>query len=212
MTPIRIALADDHTLFRDGISRILSSHKGLDVRIESANGRELLEKIGRQRVDVVVTDISMPDIDGEMLARHISKDFKGIQVLALSMHDSLYHIKKMLAAGARGYVLKEANPEELVTSLKQVNQGKMAFCSGSLAVLTRNVAGWQHNDNHLTQREMVVLKLIFDERSDQEIAGLLRISLKTVANDRKELFRKTNTKTPIGLVKWVIDKGGLDGL
>lgn len=211
MNSIRIGLADDHALFRGGIHRILSSEPTFEVRIEAANGRELLEKMTRQKVDVVITDISMPDMDGEMVTRLISRDYKNIHVLALSMHDSLFHIRKMLAAGAKGYVLKEANPDELVASLRQVSLGKLSLCSGSLAVLTRDVVGdATGNELALSHREMVVLKLIFDELSEQEIADFLKVSLKTVANDRKELLRKTNSKTTVGLVKWVIDRGGID--
>lgn len=187
---------------------MLQTNPTFDIRIEAENGNDLLDQLSRQKVDVVITDISMPEMDGEEVARTLSRDHKDIKVIALSMHDDLFHIKRMIDAGVKGYVLKSANPPELLMSVSQVKMGKMYFCSGTMSTLVKEVmSDAERNANALTEREAKVLRMIYDEVSEQDMADQLGVATKTIQHDKKELFRKTGAQSVVGLVKWLLKNG-----
>lgn len=207
MQSIKIGLADDHHLFRNGVKNALEADPHLEVKLEAADGEELLQKMTRQRVDVVVTDINMKPMDGIQMTKIIKRDFKGVKVVGLSMYGFSFHIRKMLDAGAEGYMMKSASPDELVCSVKQVLGGKMFFCKETSEVLLSELVKTKGRHPILTERDFQVLDLIFQEKSEEFIARELETSQKTIHRTIVELMDKLGVETKVGLVKWIIEKG-----
>lgn len=205
MNAIRIGLVDDHTLFREGIVRILKEDTSLHIRIEASSGKELLDKMVRTKVDMVFTDISMPEMDGIEVTRLIRRDFKEVPVVGLSMLGQQHYIQEIMDAGASGFVMKSALPTEMVEAVKQAVKGKTFFCKETTNVLFKELG--RTKGPNLSARELEVLRLIFEEKTETEIADHLGVSPKTIHNDIKGLKEKLEVKNNVGLAKWVITNG-----
>lgn len=212
-TPIRIVIADDHAIFRDGFKLLLKDQERLLLAGEAGNGQELLELVVREHPDVVVTDIKMPGMDGVELCQKIRREFPSIQVIALSMFNDDYLIIDMLEAGARGYLLKNTTREELLEAVTAVHEGDSYYCSATSIKLARLIAESKfhphkaHPQVRFTDREKEVIRLICEQLTSKEIASQLRLSIRTVESHRENIQEKTGARNLAGIVIYAIRTG-----
>jgi len=212
MNKIRVLVADDHKIFRDGVRSILEKEKDMEVVDEAATGSEVLDKIGRSAVDVIVLDIDMGKPDGIAVTEAISRDHPDVKILVLSMIGLHDFVIRALEKGATGYILKNAGKDEMLTAIRSVAKGDSYFSREVSAILIEQLhrpgpARRHLSDIPLSPREVEVLKLIAQEYSNAEIAGRLYISIRTVDTHRRNLLEKLEVKNTAGLVKYAIRKG-----
>jgi DNA-binding NarL/FixJ family response regulator len=192
----------------DGLSAILSHYPEIEIIKSYTNGNLLVEEINTVQPDIVLTDISMPMIDGYEMTKQIKKLRPATQVIAVSMSGNIADINKMLDVGISGYVLKNAGNQELIDAIRKVAQGKMYFSDDVTEEMVKNKhtkPEKKEDQPTLTDRELEILKLIVQELSNAEIADKLYISERTVETHRKNMIRKFNTKTIVGLIKYALD-------
>ena len=215
METIRVAVVDDHEMFRKGIIGILVESEQFDVTLEAANGQEFLDKLESIAVDVVLLDLEMPVLSGMdacKMAREKSSDLK---ILILTMHKTPHFMVHMMENGANGYLVKESGPEELEEAIVKVHQTGYYFSDAvSRAMLLRIDGGSKKTQkieeslhNELSKREQEVLELICQELTTPEIAEKLYLSPRTVEGYRKQLLEKTGTRNTAGLVIWAVRQG-----
>ncbi len=214
MGKILVMLVDDHAIVRAGLRMLLQAQADMEIVGEVEAGRAAVAKARELMPDVVLMDISLPDIDGFEATQQIKRALPNVAVLALTMHESDEYFFKMLQAGASGYVPKKAAPTDLVTAIRTVHGGGM-FLYPSVAkalvhdYLSRVAEGGGERASYdgLTDREHEVLKMIADGLSNQEIADKLTISVKTVERHRANIMSKLNLHSRTELVKYAIRKG-----
>jgi len=204
---IKVAIADDHQMFIDGLHSILKDVSDITIVADAKDGLELIKAVEKETPDVVLTDIRMPGMDGIAATKYLKEHYPEIPVMALSMFDQEEEIIEMLKAGASGYIIKKAGKDELVTAIhKLVNQRK--YFSPSIS---GKVDKWINNPDEinskseLTRRERQILKLIAEGKTSQQIAKNLKISKYTVDTHRKNIHKKLDIKTNTGLVKYVLE-------
>lgn len=210
----RIILADDHQMFRRGVKRIIQENEELEVVGEANDGLQLLELIKQSPPDMVIVDVSMPNLRGLEATREIKMNHPEIRVIILTMHKDKEYLYHALSAGAEGYLLKEDADVELFAAIKTIRQGG-AYISPLLAPqLTDIFLERQRPQGEgrlpteiLTTREREIIKLIAEGKSSKDIAGLLYISSRTVHHHRANIMRKLNFKKTADLVKYAIQKG-----
>ena len=211
MASYRIVLADDHTLFREAIKRSIEKMPGLEVLAEASDGLELLEVLKAAPADLVIVDISMPNLRGIEATREIKQQYPGIKVLVLTMHKSREHLLSALRSGADGYLLKENAFGDLLAAIEAIRQHKTyisPLLMEELADVMRELSsGKDQEAEPLTHREIEVIKLIAEGKSAKEIGELLCISIATVRTHRHNVKRKLNLKKQADLVKYAIRKG-----
>lgn len=211
--PINLAIADDHKIFRNGLKATLEDCPDFNLLIEASNGKELIGQLSTRVPDVILMDIKMPEMDGMQTTTHISQHFKQVKVLALSMHNEDKYIVDMMKAGASGYLLKNAEPEEIIEAIQTVYNKGFYFNEHLSVTLIKQLVGPGHSVNSnqhqidLNEREIEVLKLVCQEYSNQEIADKIFLSVRTVEGYRARLFEKTGSKNLVGLVIFAIKKG-----
>jgi len=204
----KVILVDDHQMLIDGLSAILAANENIEILKTFTNGNLLLEELHELQPEIILTDISMPDIDGYELTKKIKQQNPSIQVIALSMSGSIADINKMLDVGISGYVLKNVGNQELIEAIYKVAQGKMHFSDDVTEEMVKNKhakPNKQEDQVKLTERELEILKLIVQELNNAEIADKLFISERTVETHRKNMIRNFNTKTIVGLIKYAMD-------
>jgi DNA-binding NarL/FixJ family response regulator len=209
--PIRIVLADDHEIFRDGFKAMLKKQPSVELIGEASNGEELIEITRKLKPDVVVTDIKMPKVDGLQATKILSGEFPGIGIIALSMIDEETLIFDMMEAGAKGYLLKNAHKTEIIEAIKAVNEGQPYYCNGTSAKLTRMIAksdkipfNKKSSRPELSQKEIEVIFLICQEKTNKEIADHLNLSIRTIEGYRDRIFEKIGAKNSAGVVVYAI--------
>jgi DNA-binding NarL/FixJ family response regulator len=200
---ITVLLVDDHSLVRRGFRRILEDEEGMKVVGEAANGVEAIRMAQELKPNVVVMDLSMPELDGVQATKEISKDLPNTKVLVLSMHAEDNYVRNALDAGAKGYLLKSAIDVDLVGAIKAVADGQRYMGSG-LKYVAREA---DDELNRLTPREKQVLQLIAQGKSNKDIAALLDLSVNTVSVHRANLMEKMNIHRTAELVLFAIRKG-----
>jgi DNA-binding NarL/FixJ family response regulator len=214
MKPINLAIVDDHKIFRNGLKATLEDYPDFKLLIEASNGKELIGQLATYAPDVILMDIKMPEMDGMQTTAYIHQHFKQIKVLALSMHNEDKYIVDMMKVGASGYLLKNAEPEEIIEAIQTVYDKGFYFNEHLSVTLIKQLvgpgnyvdsAGQQQVD--LNDREIEVLKLVCQEHSNQEIADKIFLSVRTVEGYRARLFEKTCSKNLVGLVIFAIKKG-----
>jgi DNA-binding NarL/FixJ family response regulator len=208
MKKIKILLVDDHALIREGIKNSLMNHEHLDVA-EAVNGKEAIDQIAHTNFDLVIMDISMPEMSGTEATSIITKKYPNLNVLMLSMHTDESHIREALKAGALGYILKNTDMEELLEAIVTVSNGEPYFNKEvSAKIMNQLVRGKENNQSNglskLTNRETEILKLISEEYTNHEIADKLFISSRTVDTHRRNLIQKLQAKNTAGLVRYAI--------
>ena len=211
MNKTKIVIADDHHILLDGLNAMLQKQADMEVAGMYDNGSELFDDLKNTKPHVALVDINMPGMTGDVLTKKIKEFFPDIFVITLSMHDDAVHIMDMIEAGVSGYLLKNVNDKELVEAIRQVAQGKMYFSSEVSEKITSMVVQQQKRLNEpeeskLTERELEILKLIAQEYSNAQIADTLFISERTVETHRKNMLRKTNNKTVVGLIRYAMER------
>jgi len=213
MKPINLAIADDHKIFRNGLKATLEDYPDFNLLAEASNGKELIGLLTEYTPDVVLMDIKMPEMDGMQTTAYINQNHKNVKVLALSMHNEDKYIVDMMRAGASGYLLKNAEPEEIIEAITTVHNKGFYFNEHLSVTLIKQLVGPGHSDNiaqqnvELNDREVEVLKLVCQECSNQEIADKIFLSVRTVEGYRARLFEKTGSKNLVGLVIFAIKRG-----
>ncbi|MCB0657383.1 MAG: response regulator transcription factor [Saprospiraceae bacterium] len=208
---IRIFIADDHKIFRDGLVSLLSREDDMIVVAQAASGKEVLEQLHTVSPDLLILDIHMPGMPGEAICKWVKEQSPQMPVLVLSMHDESTYILKMLEAGASGYLLKEAGATELLQAIRTVAKGDTYYSQHvSQTILHQLIRGKQQRETNripLTKRELEVLRLIAEEYSNQEIADKLFISVRTVDTHRTNIIDKLDVKNTAGLVRYALKHG-----
>jgi DNA-binding NarL/FixJ family response regulator len=214
---IRVLLADDHTILRDGIRALLSQEPDIDVVGSANNGEELLELLAYTSTEVVLMDINMPVLDGFAVMPLLQAQFPQVRVLVLSMLDNENYVHRMLQAGAAGYILKNANRAEIVYSIRTVAAGK-PFLSTELGLMllqrlmhrpsAHSIGqGPGRKAGELSTREMEILRLIAEGLTNAEIADRLFTSKRTVETHRQNIIEKTQVKNTAALIRYAVSQG-----
>ena len=212
-TPIRIVLADDHDIFRDGFNVMLKKQSQFKLVGEASNGTELIEVTEKLMPDVVITDIKMPKLDGIEAARIITSKFPGIYIIALSMFDDDNLIIDMLEAGARGYLLKSAHKNEIFDAIRSVYNNETYYCKSTSGKLIQMIAQSRFNPHKQTpkplfsKKEIEVIKMICQEASNKEIASRLFLSTRTIEGYRNRIQARIKAKNTAGIVIYAIKNG-----
>jgi DNA-binding NarL/FixJ family response regulator len=212
MSAIRILVADDHEIVRQGLRGLVEAQPGWEVVGEAVDGREAVDQAKRLRPDVVVLDVSMPNLNGLEATRQIRKALPDTEVLVLTMHDSEPLVREVLEAGARGYVLKSDAGRELVTALETVHDHKPYLTSrvseivldGFLRSGGTNEAATPPRTVRLSPREREIAQLLAEGKSNKEVAVTLDISVKTAETHRTNLMRKLDLHSISELVRYAI--------
>ena len=204
---ITLALVDDHRIVIDGLLSMLKGHDTFQFAFATTDPREVIDKLHEQPVDVLLTDVMMPGINGTMLAKNVRESFPDIKILALSMSGEGDVINEMINdADISGYVLKNIGKQELIRAIEKIASGNVYFSEDVIEELKRtSMRRKQNEDAHLTDREVEIIRLIEKEYNNRQIAETLFISERTVETHRKNIFRKTNTNSVIGLVKYAYE-------
>ena len=209
---IKCLIVDDHQVLIDGIKAIFDYSESIEISAEALNGKDAIEKVRENEIDVVLLDINLPDLSGFDVCKALKSEDKDITIIALTMHSEAGYITKMVKAGVDGYVLKNTGKKEMELAIQSVINGKRYF---SQEVTDKLLAGMQQAKKprtsdfiqKLTRREKEILQLIVEELTTEEIAQKLFIGKTTVASHRNSLLRKLNAKNTAGLVKAAYEFG-----
>jgi len=210
---IRVFLADDHTVVRDGLRFILEAQSDITVVGDAANGRQAVTQVQKLKPDVVIMDIAMPDLNGIEATMEIRQACPSTQVVILSVYSTAEYIYRGLAAGARGYLLKESAGTEVVTAVRAVHAGRRYLCKKIADTMIddyvrqRKAALEKSPLERLSLREREVLQLVVEGKSSKEIANILHLSPKSVETYRSRIMQKLNINDIPGLVKFAIQHG-----
>lgn len=209
MNKIRILIADDHAIMRDGIRAMLSIHGDLDIVGEAANGEEAVAKALELRPDIIIMDTAMPGIDGIEATRRIVKKIHQAKVLILAEYSNREYIVSAIKAGAAAYIPKKAVGSELISAVRSVHQaGSFLYPSAAVEIIKEYLRGAEEDPyQRLTAREKDILKLLAEGNTSREIAETLRVSLKTVNGHRVEIRKKLDLSSRADLVKYAIRRG-----
>jgi len=213
MDPIRVFLVDDHRIFLEGLGRLIQDHPFMKIIGTAGNGRAALKEIRSLQPDVVLMDISMPHLNGLEATRIITGASPKTKVLILSMHESEAFLRRVLEAGAIGYLLKDSTADELFLAIEEVHKGN-SYLSPSLArklindyIESRKTGRGKDTEPLLTGKEREVLQLLAEGNSNQAIANSLDLSPKTVETHRKKIMKKLNLRNITDLVRYAIRMG-----
>lgn len=205
----RILLVDDHQMILDGLSYIFQQSKSLEVVAKVNSVKDALRILENIKIDIVITDIDMPEISGLELLSKVKEMSDTIKVIMLSMHSDNQLVRKVMQKGADGYILKTANEEDMIMAVNQVIDGKKYFSP----TITENLLSDQKTpfkNEYLTDREVEVLKLIAEGLNSAQIGDQLHISARTVDTHRTNLMRKLEIKNIAGLVRYAMKSNLLD--
>jgi DNA-binding NarL/FixJ family response regulator len=212
---IKVILTDDHKLFRSGIKSLLHSFDDFQVIAEAGNGKELLDILsqGNEPPDVILLDLEMPVMDGMETLKNLKIQYPEVKCVVLSMHDDEKFIIHMMELGARGYLLKNAEPEDIDQAIRSVAQTGYHFSDKISRIMLQGLVKKEkvepsfQNKEALSDREVEVLRLICEELTAAEIAERLFISARTVEGHRNKLMEKTGAKNIAGLVVYAMKEG-----
>nr|WP_295106620.1 response regulator transcription factor [uncultured Caulobacter sp.] len=213
-----IALADDHSIVRAGLRELLLKARGWQVVAEADTGQEAIELARRRAPDVLVLDVSMPDMSGIAVARAVRAASPRTEVLMFTMHDNESLVRESLAAGAKGFVLKSASAEHILDALAALLTHRAYFCPGVTEVVLRGyLSPGTHSLNDLlegaeplTARETHIIRLLSESRNNRTIASMLDISIKTVESHRTNVMRKLGAHSLADLVRYAVRNGLID--
>lgn len=209
--PIQIALVDDHRLFRSGIAALIDSFGGYNVLFEAAHGQELMESIATGLVpDIILLDINMPVMDGISTAQWLRRYHPSVRIIILSMFEDAEKVLLMVRAGVKGYLLKDAEPDEFERALSKVSEGELFYPDFVTRHLLNNFNIDKEAQVQLNPREIEFLRLTSTELTYKEIADTMNISVRTVDSFRDHLFEKLQIKSRVGLVLYSIKNKLID--
>jgi two-component system response regulator NreC len=215
MKRIRVVVADDHTIVRQGLLALLNEQQDIEVVAEAEDGRDALKKVEKFLPDILILDVGMPRLNGLEAARQIKRQNQTVKILMLTMHSDEEYIFETLKAGASGYLLKDAAATELITAIHSIHSGQ-SYLSPSVShrVIENYIRRSDPPNNEdtgshklLTEREREVLQLVAEGKTNREIADILNISIKTVDNHRTNLMNKLDIHDRAGIVRYAIRKG-----
>jgi len=206
---VKIIIADDHKIMRDGLRTLLEKEKGLEVVAEAQNGRDAVRLAEQLRPDIVIMDISMDDLNGIDATRHIVEKNLGCRIIALSMHADKRFVAGMFEAGAMGYLLKDCAYDELVKAIRQVLAGSTYLCSMISGVVIRDYVQRlrKSKPDVLSLREKGILQLLAEGHNTKQIADKLSVSIKTIETHRQHIMAKLNIFSIAELTKYAIREG-----
>jgi DNA-binding NarL/FixJ family response regulator len=208
MIPIRLVLADDHPLIREGFKSLLARNPDFEIIDQASDGLELLELIEKTSPEIVLTDINMPRLSGLEVMQKVLPEHPDIKFIMLTMHEEREYVVRCLAAGARGYLLKSVDISELAKAIKTVFQGGKYFSPTIANILAESISNPDtvEDEADITPREKEVLSLVSHGHSTKQIADMLNISIRTVESHRINLLKKLNVGNSAELVKKAIQK------
>ena len=206
MGKIKVILVDDHQMFRDGVKSVLSDEENIAIIGEVGHANDLYKLLESNSPDLIITDISMPDISGIDITKYVSENFPEINILILSMHSNEEFITKALNAGANGYLPKDTSMNELLQAINIIAKGENYFNKGISDTILKsmvNKSKISKNDN-LTSRELEIVHQVVEGLSNKEIAEKLNISVRTVDSHKNNILHKLGLKSSVELVKYAI--------
>lgn len=210
---IKIIIADDHQLFREGIRQALASESHIHILAEAADGKELVSIATQYLPDVILTDIKMPVMDGIKATKTLLENNPDLKIIGLSMFDDEANIVDMLEAGARGYLIKNADRKEIVDAIHSVFSGDLYYCKHTSFALAKMISSSRFNPYkkkekvEFTEREMEIIQLICEQLTNKEIGDRLFISARTVEGHRMKIQEKIQVKNTVGIVVYAIKNG-----
>jgi len=209
---LKIILADDHSIMREGLRALLEKQPDIEVLAEAENGRTAVELSRDLKPDVVIIDIAMPDLNGIEATRRITTESPGVKVIALSMHSDRKFVREMLNAGASGYMLKDSAFEELDKALRTVINNQTYLSLGIADTVVKDYLGNLVTNESatsiaLTNKEREVLQLFAEGKTTKQIASLLFVSIKTIETHRKQIMDKLGLNSIAELTKYAIREG-----
>jgi len=212
---VNILLAEDHNIVRNGIKMLLEADKDINIVGEAFDGKQALEKVtSGLEIDIVLTDINMPEMDGISLIKEVKQINPNIHVVVLSMHDHEKYIIQAFAEGAKGYVLKNVNADELVFALKYIANGGRYLCSELTMKIVEKMLDSKHQLSESPQpsidfslREIEILQLIAEGYTNNEMSEKLFLSKRTIEGHRQSLIDKTNSKNTAALIRFAVRNG-----
>jgi two-component system, NarL family, nitrate/nitrite response regulator NarL len=203
--PIKILLVDDHRIILDGLTSLLETDPQFKVIASLESAEEVLEFLKKDQPDILLTDYTLPGMTGLELFKKIRPMYPEIKVAVLSMHDESSVVRSILKEGVKGYLLKNIQQFELKNALKQINMGYPYVSPEITKIMMTELNQPEQKSELLTEREREILRLIAKEFSNKQMAEKLFISERTVETHRKNIFRKTNTNTLVGLIKFAFE-------
>jgi len=211
---IKVLIVDDHQLMIEGLKVLLEDELGIKVVSGAASMGEAIKILEQQQVDIILMDINMPEISGIDMTKKIRELHPAVKVIALTMHEDISVISKMIKAGASGYILKRTNMQEVVDAIRAVHQNGRYLSASVQHVIMDNLMSpeelldtAEEDKPVLSSRELEVLQLIAKEFSNEQIGEALYISERTVEAHRRNIFIKTKTKSIVGLIKYALNEG-----
>ena len=205
---IKILIADDHQMFREGMVSLVNNIDGFQIVGEASCGQEALDLVTKTEVDIILMDYNMPNLTGLEALMQLRKQDNPVKVIMLTMHNKREIIQEVLKAGADGYLLKDSSREQLIDAITDVNNGDPYFVEDvKNSIIDSYRTPFENKVIRLTPREKDILKLIVEELTTLEIAEKLFISTNTVETHRKNLMSKTGAKNGVGLVKFALNNG-----
>jgi two-component system response regulator DegU len=215
MNKIRLAIADDQLLFRRGLLSLLKDYEELEVIIEACNGKDLLEQLKGNSVDLVITDLEMPIMDGIEATEHIKKKYPDTKILALTMHNEDSFVVHLIEKGVNGFLLKDYDIELIVDAIHSVMEtGYYLNDRVSKAMVKALVRAKQiiptFNNAQLTKRELELIELLSKEFTTKEIADKLFVSKRTVEGHRERAMQKVGAKNVVGLIMYAVKHNLID--
>lgn len=208
MEQIKIILVDDHQMFRDGVKSVLTDEENIEIIGEVGTAKDLYSLLKLNTPDLIITDISMPDISGIEIAKYVSEKYPDVKILILSMHSNEEFITKALSVGANGYLPKDTSMTELLEAIHVIYKGDNYFNKNISDTILKSIINKSKKDSSeqeaLTKREKEVIKLVVEGLTNKEIAEKLFISIRTVDSHKNNIMQKLNLKSSVELVKYAI--------
>lgn len=211
--PIRVLIADDHEMLREGFHTMLKKQTDIELVGEAENGIELIELAGKLMPDVIITDIKMPRMDGIAATRIITDNYPGIGVIAFTIFDEDNLIMDMMDAGAKGYIVKNASKKEILEAIKTVHGQDNYYCRNTSVKLAEMIGTKKKKDQQMarepkfTDREIDIIKLICKGDINKQISTKLHLSIRTVEGYRRSIHEKMDVKNTAGVVVYAIQHG-----
>jgi two-component system nitrate/nitrite response regulator NarL len=201
-----IFIVDDHQMVIDGLKLIIDTIEGFEIVGESTSAFHALDVLATANADILLTDVSMPEMSGIELTRLVKKKYPHIKIIALSMFSESQVVAEMIDAGISGYILKNTGKQELIEALNKVASGQNYFGQDITLQLMKSFKRNQDETSRLTDREIEIIRMIEQDFGNKQIADMLFISERTVETHRKNILRKTNTQTVVGLLKYAYER------
>ncbi len=202
---IKIIIADDHQLFRNGLKSMLVGDT-CEIVGEASNGKELLEKLNTIHTDLLLLDISMPEVSGLELIEQLKIKYKSLKCIILTMHEEAQYVMESLKKGADGYLLKDSSEQELKEAISEVMRGNKHFKNKVSELLVRQISNEDRSKNILTEREIEIIRLVAEGKITKEIADQLHVSVRTVETHRSKIMKKLNVSNASEMIRMAYEK------